>query len=656
VKILSKRYQARRDVRQRMEVEARALAQFPDHVGVVRVFAAGLDPRVGPFIVMELLEGQTLRDVLFARRSLGVPRALALAALIARITDDLHALGIIHRDLKPENVFIVNRPDQPFRLVILDLGCIKSPFSGKTTDRAHAMGTVRYMSAEQLSGERVGPAADQVAIGHMLYEMIAGEHAFDILGRQHGGYPGAMIEAGWQVFAEFPPLGERTCPPDVWQIVSRLLARDPAQRFPSMRAAADALHVAVESLARQQSNEVLRSLAVHPQLSPPAPAVVAAAPAAGAPGRAVPDAPPIPALPSERKARAAPSTEPRRKRALSKCPPVGFHDGITVETLLIERGTNLVARHVLGEGATLGRDRDEADIVIDDFEISRRHCALQRDGQGPQYVLADLGSSNGTEIRGEKVSYAKLDPLEPFTIGDFTLRVLPPGLLDPDSQVFRRLGHRSGTALPRVEAEAVPPTAPAGRDRNADDGDSGGTSTALPDRILPILYGAIGILIVLILAVIAVRFWQRAARDGSLGASPTTSGALAVLRSRFPVDLPRDQETLPGRLRQAVDHLGKKSPFGVLCDESFEDGRVRLDRNHLRAHVVHRDALECAHATDLLLGDRPSRIHPPSPAQDVPHASSLARVRGLDATRVHDPTHRPTTGRDLGRDVACGEV
>lgn len=182
VKILSQRFQHRADVRQRMETEARALSQFNTHPGIVRIYAASVDPQFGPYIVMDLLEGRTLREILRARRSLGVPRAVAVAVLIADITDDLHASGIIHRDLKPENIFVIGQPNDDFRIVILDLGCIKAPYSIGTTDHAQVMGTLRYMSPEQLRGERPGSTSDQVALGHMLYEMVVGKHAFDCMG------------------------------------------------------------------------------------------------------------------------------------------------------------------------------------------------------------------------------------------------------------------------------------------------------------------------------------------------------------------------------------------------------------------------------------------------------------------------------------------
>lgn len=93
----------------------------------------------------------------------------------------------MHRDLKPENVFVVPGPEGAFRLVILDLGCIKAPYSGKTTDQAHAMGTARYMSSEQATGAKVTGQSDQVALGYILYELILGEHPYEELSRNVGG-------------------------------------------------------------------------------------------------------------------------------------------------------------------------------------------------------------------------------------------------------------------------------------------------------------------------------------------------------------------------------------------------------------------------------------------------------------------------------------
>jgi serine/threonine protein kinase len=462
VKVLSRRYQLRADVRQRMETEARALAEFGNHPGIVKVHAAGVDTRVGPYIVMDLLKGNTLREILAVRGALGIPRALSLAVLIANITDDLHATGIIHRDLKPENVFIVNQPNDEFGLVLLDLGCIKAPYSGRTTDRAHAMGTVRYMSPEQLGGQKAGTISDQVAVGHMLYEMVVGEHAFEEL-RRNAGDASPAIEASWQLFATIHPPPETVCPGPLWQIIARLLAREPADRFPSMGAAAATMKQHLHSLVANRSDELLRSLAAHPQMTPtPNAAGVRPELAVGRSGVALPASRPLVLARSrvDLPDHLGPSvTGPRRSAGqVLKNPECSLDSTMAVPTLTIRKQGKPQRRFVVASGAILGRGEDEADIVIDDPSVSRKHAELKlEDEQRLRYALADLGSRNGTELRGEPVQYDTIAAGEFFTLGDVELQLLPPGHYEP-SGVFRPTGRSRVVPAPRRSEERVPAT------------------------------------------------------------------------------------------------------------------------------------------------------------------------------------------------------
>ena len=151
--------------------------------------------------------------------------------------------------------------------MILDLGCIKAPYSGKTTDQAHAMGTARYMSSEQATGAKVTGQSDQVALGYILYELILGEHPYEELSRNVGGST-PYQEGIWQSLATVLPLPESICPKPVWAVINRLLAKDPNDRFPSMKEAASALRTYLASIVENRSDEVLRSLAHHPQMTP----------------------------------------------------------------------------------------------------------------------------------------------------------------------------------------------------------------------------------------------------------------------------------------------------------------------------------------------------------------------------------------------------
>lgn len=456
LKILSKRYQTRADVRKRMEVEARALAEFPNHDGIVKVYAAGVDPKHGPFIVMELLEGNSLGEILQVRGALGVPQALMMAAGLANIAEDFHQAKITHRDLKPHNVFVVPaQGEHPNRLKVLDFGCIKSKDSGKTTDRAHAMGTTRYMSPEHLNGGKITPASDQVALGHMLYEMIVGEHAFEELRRQ-SEVVGPFAEASWQLFATILPPPESICPPRVWEIIARLLAKAPEDRFPSMRAAAEAIEDYLREIVQHRSDEVIRGLIEHPQLTPRG---TTAAPKPNKPLILAKSRVHVPEHVAKRDAelRGTPPavTGPRMLKS-RRHPQVGMHDGITAVTIVTHRAGERLQRFVLADGATLGRDRDEVDIAIDDASVSRKHAALQLEDEGTlRYAIGDLGSFNGTEVGGERVKYSTIQPGEFFSIGDIEIQLLPPGGFDVDTNGWRSLG--SYRRVPADKPDPLPP-------------------------------------------------------------------------------------------------------------------------------------------------------------------------------------------------------
>ena len=167
----------------RFEQEARAAAAL-NHPNIVAVFDVGVG-EWGPYVVSELLDGETLREAL-SRGALPPAMALDLAMQTARGMAAAHQRGIVHRDLKPENIFVT----ADGRAKILDFGLAKlTEASDGPDDEQHTvtsmgtmpgtvMGTAGYMAPEQVRGEPADARTDIFAFGAIFYEMLAGQRAF----------------------------------------------------------------------------------------------------------------------------------------------------------------------------------------------------------------------------------------------------------------------------------------------------------------------------------------------------------------------------------------------------------------------------------------------------------------------------------------------
>ena len=186
VKVLNPRYVEDDAAQTRFRREARAAGRL-QHANAVTVtdFGRTLDGLV--YIVMELLEGKTLREVLAHDAPLDVARAVSVMLQISAAVEAAHQAGIIHRDLKPANIFIVQRKDAPPFIKVLDFGIAKLAAEAleedddpQTLTQVGAMiGTPRYMSPEQCEGSHLTPASDVYSLGIILYEMLTGTTPFN---------------------------------------------------------------------------------------------------------------------------------------------------------------------------------------------------------------------------------------------------------------------------------------------------------------------------------------------------------------------------------------------------------------------------------------------------------------------------------------------
>jgi eukaryotic-like serine/threonine-protein kinase len=244
IKVLPQHRWADPKVRHRFEREARALSSL-SHPNLCALYDIGELKQSGattPYLVMELLEGETLRDRLQTGR-LGMRKALAWAAQIASGLAAAHAKGVVHRDLKPENVFITGGQ----LLKILDFGLAlttetsESTATAMRTDPGMIMGTSHYMSPEQVRGDPLDARSDIFSLGVVLFEMLTGQVPF---------HARSAVETMNSILTDDPPDIAELIPgvPDaVESIVRRCLEKDPAERFSS----AHDLAFALESAARQ---------------------------------------------------------------------------------------------------------------------------------------------------------------------------------------------------------------------------------------------------------------------------------------------------------------------------------------------------------------------------------------------------------------------
>jgi len=229
LKVLSQRFVGDETAQQRFRREARAAGRM-QHPNAVSVTDFGTTADGYLYIVMELLEGHTLRDVLMREGPLDVARAVSIMLQTSAAVAAAHDAGLIHRDLKPGNIFIAHRADTVAVVKVLDFGVAKFAVEEQADDDYQTLtqvgaliGTPRYMSPEQCSGSGpVTPASDVYSLGIILYEMLSGATPFN------AETPLAIVFR--QVSEPPPPLPE-SVPQKLRAIVERALAKDPMKRF-----------------------------------------------------------------------------------------------------------------------------------------------------------------------------------------------------------------------------------------------------------------------------------------------------------------------------------------------------------------------------------------------------------------------------------------
>ena len=237
LKIMDPRYAGDREFLTRFQREARAIARLKDP-GLVAIYDQGLDARY-PYLVMELIEGGTLRELL---RERGPMPPHAMVAVLRPVLSGLgvaHRAGLVHRDVKPENVLISD--DGEVKLV--DFGLVRAIADAGITSTSVILGTAAYLSPEQVAGTATGPRSDVYAAGIMAFELLTGQPPF------RGA--SALAVANPRLDRDVPPpsSGIDGVPPELDEFIARATARDAEGRFADASEMGEELETIADDLA-----------------------------------------------------------------------------------------------------------------------------------------------------------------------------------------------------------------------------------------------------------------------------------------------------------------------------------------------------------------------------------------------------------------------
>ena len=232
VKVMEARYAGDQQFLTRFKLEARTAARLSEP-GLVAVYDQGLDGK-HPFLVMELVEGGTLRELLTERGPMPPHAVVAVLRPVLRGLAAAHRAGLVHRDVKPENVLISDGGD----VKLADFGLVRAVAQAGITSTSVILGTAAYLSPEQVSTGAASPASDVYSMGVMTYELLTGATPFT------GDTPLAVAYLRMDHDVAPPSTVIDGVPTQFDELVRRATARDPADRYADARemgAAVDAI-------------------------------------------------------------------------------------------------------------------------------------------------------------------------------------------------------------------------------------------------------------------------------------------------------------------------------------------------------------------------------------------------------------------------------
>ncbi|MGE0550192.1 MAG: serine/threonine-protein kinase [Kofleriaceae bacterium] len=246
IKVLHPELVRSMDALTRFRRELEAIERL-EHPNVVRALGHGSLDDGRPYLVLEFVEGPSLRDVIHDRGALPPHEVLAILEPLCSALEVAHGAGLVHRDVKASNVIMASEAGA-LRPVLLDFGLVKlvdQVGPGLTSSRS-MLGTPAAMAPEQMKGEPVGPWTDVYAVGLLTFHMLTGQPAF-------GGSPG-VVQSYIQLHGSTPrPSSRVDIDPAIDEPVTRALENEPAARFPSTRQLYEALR---DVIAPVQSTDI----------------------------------------------------------------------------------------------------------------------------------------------------------------------------------------------------------------------------------------------------------------------------------------------------------------------------------------------------------------------------------------------------------------
>ena len=237
VKVMDSRYAGDDQFLTRFQLEARTVARLKDP-GLVAVYDQGLDAR-HPFLVMELVEGGTLRELLAERGPMPPHAVVAVLRPVLGGLAAAHRAGLVHRDVKPENVLISDEGD----VKIADFGLVRAVAAAGITSTSVILGTAAYLSPEQVSDGNAGPRSDVYSAGILTYELLTGRTPFT------GDTPLSIAYQRLDHDVPQPSSVIDGVPTQFDALVARATARDSAERYADAIEMADAVDAIAEELA-----------------------------------------------------------------------------------------------------------------------------------------------------------------------------------------------------------------------------------------------------------------------------------------------------------------------------------------------------------------------------------------------------------------------